>query len=58
MMHRPKYSPEVVPAERVSMMLEYFMKRVQNTPELQARELRESVSRTCELRDPKRGKCG
>jgi hypothetical protein len=49
MMHRPKYSLEVVPAERVSMMLEYLMKRVQSTPELRAGELRESVSRACEL---------
>jgi hypothetical protein len=49
MMHRPKYSPEVVPVERVSMMLEYLVKRVQNTPELQARGLRKSVSRACEL---------
>jgi hypothetical protein len=49
MMHRPRYSPEVVPAERVSMMLEYLMERVQSTPELRARELRESVSRACEL---------
>jgi hypothetical protein len=31
MMHRPRYSPEVVPAERVSMMLEYLVKRVQGT---------------------------
>jgi hypothetical protein len=49
MMHRPRYSPEVVPAERVSMMLEYLVKRVQGTPELQARGLRQSVSRACEL---------
>jgi len=49
MMHRPKYSPEVVPAERVSMMLEYLLERTQNTPELQAEELRESVRRACDL---------
>lgn len=49
MMHRPKYSLEVVPAERLSMTLEYLMKRVQSTPEFRAGELRESVSRACEL---------
>jgi ribosomal protein S7 len=49
MMHRPKYTSEVVPAERVSMMLEYLVKRVQNTPEPQSEKLKESVRRACEL---------
>jgi hypothetical protein len=49
MMHRPKYTPEVVPAERVSMMLEYLTKRVSSTSESQSEDLRESVRRACEL---------
>ncbi|KAH0157794.1 hypothetical protein KCU67_g7769, partial [Aureobasidium melanogenum] len=49
MMHRPKYSPEVVPAQRVSMMLEHLLKRIQNTPEHKSGELKDSVRRACEL---------
>ncbi|KAG9837886.1 hypothetical protein KCU98_g10477, partial [Aureobasidium melanogenum] len=49
MMHRPKYSSEVVPAQRVSMMLEYLLKRIQNTPEHKSGELKDSVRRACEL---------
>jgi ribosomal protein S7 len=49
MMHRPKYTPEVVPAERVSMMLEYLTKRVQDTPKLKSEELKQSVRRACDL---------
>jgi len=48
-MHRPKYTSEVIPAERVSMMLEYLIKRVQDTPEIKSKELRESICRACEL---------
>ncbi|KAH0022252.1 hypothetical protein KCU78_g5824, partial [Aureobasidium melanogenum] len=49
MMHRPKYSSEVVPAQRVSMMLEYLVKRTQKTPEHKSRELKDSVRRACEI---------
>jgi hypothetical protein len=49
MMHRPKYTSEVVPAGRVSMMLEYLVKRVQDTPESRSEDLRESIRRACEL---------
>lgn len=31
------------------MMLDYLMKRVQDTPELKSKDLRESVRRACEL---------
>ncbi|KAG9965878.1 hypothetical protein KCU61_g1260, partial [Aureobasidium melanogenum] len=49
MMHRPKYSSEVVPAQRVSMMLEYLLKRIQNTPEHKSGKLKDSVRCVCEL---------
>lgn len=49
LMHRPKYTSEVIPAERVSIMLEYLIKRVQDAPEAKSRELRNSISRACEL---------
>lgn len=48
MLHRPEYTSEVVPAERVSMMLEYLMRRVQKTPE-KSQDFKESVRRACEL---------
>jgi hypothetical protein len=49
MMHRPSGSSKVVPARRMSMMLEYLVKRVQHAPELKSQELRKSVHRACEL---------
>ncbi|KAG2165490.1 hypothetical protein JADG_005229 [Aureobasidium aubasidani] len=40
---------EVVPAERIAVMLAYLQKRVQNTPEQKSEELKRSVYRACEL---------
>jgi hypothetical protein len=43
------HSSEVVPTDRVSTLLEYLTKRIQNSPELKSKELRTSVCRACEL---------
>jgi hypothetical protein len=48
-MHEPEYGSKTVLTERVSMMLEYLLKRVQNTPQPKSQELRESVRRACEF---------
>ncbi|TIA72952.1 hypothetical protein D6C76_06793 [Aureobasidium pullulans] len=40
---------EVVPAQRLAVMLAYLQKRVQNTPEQKSEELKRSVYRACEL---------
>ncbi|THW04320.1 hypothetical protein D6D26_02848 [Aureobasidium pullulans] len=49
LMHRRQYTSEVVPAERIAVMLAYLQKRVQNTPEQKSEELKRSVYRACEL---------